>query len=87
MSLSSIRAGTVNVNTMINKIRLVVNLLDVERLNLLAKCETWFTSDVLSSFVDISGYEFFRKDVAGATRTHGVRMYNRKNIQAIMIDV
>ena len=87
MSPPSIRAGTVNVNKLINKIRLIVNLLDVERLDLLAICETWLTSDVPSSFVDISGYNFFRKDVAGATRKHGVGLYIRKNIQAIMIDV
>ena len=87
MSPPSIRAGTVNVNTLINKIRLIVNLLDVERLDLLAICETCLTSVVPTSFVHISGYNFFRKDVAGATRKHGVGLCIRKNNQPMMIDV
>ena len=49
MDLPSIRAGTGNVNKLINKIRLIVNLLDVERLDLLDICETWLTSEVPSS--------------------------------------
>ena len=72
MDLPSIRAGTVNANKVIIKIRLMVNLLDVERLDLLALFETWLTSEVPSSFVDISGHNFFRKDVAGTTTKHGV---------------
>ena len=71
----STRAGTVNVNKPIIKMGLVVNLLEVNILNLLAICETWLTSDVPSSFVDISGYHLFRIDVAGGTS------------QAIIIDV
>ena len=56
MDPPSIRARTVNVTKLINKIRLIVNLLDIEILDLLAICETWLTSEVPSSFVDISGY-------------------------------
>ena len=67
--------------------RLIVNLQDVERLDLLSICETWLTSDVPSSFVEVCGHNFFRKDVASATRKHGVGLYIRKNIQAIVIDV
>ena len=37
--------------------------------------------------MDISGYNCFREDVAGATRKHLVGLYIRKNIQAIIIDV
>ena len=80
-------AGTINVNKLINKTRLIVNLLDVERFDWLAICETWLTSEVPSSFVDIYGYNFFRKDVAGTTTKHVVEFYIRKNIQAIMNDV
>ena len=87
MSPPSIRAGTVNVNTLINKIRLIVNLLDVERLDLLAICETCLTSDVPTSFVDISGYNIFRKDVANTNTKHGVLLYIRDFVQALMIDI
>ena len=45
------------------------------------------SSEVPSSYEDISGYIFFRKDVGGATRKHGVRLYIMKNNQAIIIDV
>ena len=72
---------------MVNKIRFIVSLLDVERLDLLAICETWLTNEVPSSFVHISGYNFFPKDVAGTTTKHGVGLYIGKNIQAKMIDV
>ena len=82
-----IRAGTFKVNKLINKVRLIVQLLEVERLDLLTICETWLTIEVASSFVDISGYNFFPKDVAGATKKHGVESYIRRNIQAIMFDV
>ena len=64
-----------------------MNTLDVQRLDLLVICETWLTSEVPYSFVVISEYNFFRKDVAGATRKHGVGLYIRKKIQAIMIDL
>ena len=37
--------------------------------------------------MDVSGLKFFRIDVAGASRKHGVGLFIRKNIQAIMIDV
>ena len=81
------KAGTVNVNKLINKQRLIVNLLDVERLDLLAVCEKRLTSEVPSSFVDVYEENFFRKYVAGTTKKHGVELYIRKNIQAEMIDV
>ena len=80
MDLPSIRAGKVNVNKSINKFRLIVNLLDIERLGLQAICETWLTSDVPSSLVDISGYNFFYKDVAITSTKHSVGLYIRKNI-------
>ena len=78
----SIKVGTVSVNKLINEIRLSVILLDVERLDLLVICETWLTSEVPSSFVDISVYNFFCKDVAGTTTKHGVGLYIRKNNSA-----
>ena len=87
MSPPSIRTGTVNVNKLINKIRLIVNLLDVEILDSLAICQTWLTSDAPSTFVDVSRNNVFREDVAGATRKHDVGLYIRKSNQAIMIDV
>ena len=71
----SVRTGTVDVNNLVNKIRLIVNLINVQRLDLLAICETLLTSEVPCSYVDISGYNFFSKDVAGATRKHGVGLY------------
>ena len=74
----SIRAGTGNVNKLINKFSLIVNVLEIERLDLLAICETWLTSEVPSSFVDISGYNLFRKDVTGATTKCGIELYIRK---------
>ena len=87
MDPSSIRAGTVNVNNFINKIRPIVNFLGVQRLDLLAICKTWLTSKVSISFVDIYVYSFFRKDVAGVIRKHSVGSYFRNNIQTIRIDV
>ena len=84
----SVRAGTVNVNNLIDKTRLIVNLLDVQRLDLLAVCETWLTSEVPSSFVDTSEYSeynLFSKDIAYATRKHGIGSYIRKNMQAVTL--
>ena len=79
MDPHSIWAGTVNINKLINKIRLITSLLDVERLDLLVLCKTWLTSEVRSPFVDISGYNFFRKEVAGTTTKHVIGLYIRKN--------
>ena len=73
-------ASTVNVNILINKILLIVNLLDVQRLDFPVICATWLTSEVASSFVDISRKNLFGKDVAGATGKHGVGLYIRKDI-------
>ena len=78
---------TVNVNSFINNIKFNINSLEAQRLDILAICEMWLTNDVPNSYRDVSGYSFLRKDVAGTTTKHGVGLYIRKNIQAIMIDV
>ena len=83
----SMRTGTLNVNIFINKIRLIVNLPDVQRLDLLAICETRLTIEVPSSFEDTYEYNLFCKDVICAARKQGVGLYIRKNIQSKVIDV
>ena len=60
--------GTVNVNSLINKLTYVHNLIKCENLLALAICEIWLVASILSSYVELPGYKFFRGDVFGTIR-------------------
>ena len=79
--------GTVNVNSLMNKLTYVYNLIKGEKLLALAICETWLVERISSSYVELPGYKFFRKDVSGTIRKHGVGLYLDSSIQAVPVEV
>ena len=81
------RVGVVNVNSLINKVNFIYNLLSVKNFLILGICETWLVEEVSSSFVEIPRYKFFRRDVGGRVRKHGVGLYLREELDAVQVDV
>ena len=79
--------GTVNVNSLINKLTYVHNLIKCENLMALAICETWLVERISSSYVELPGYKFFRRDVSGTIRKHGVGLYLDSSIQVVPVEV
>ena len=74
-----------NVNSLINKLPFVINLLVEEDLSFLAICETWLIGEVPSSFVEIPGFSFLRRDVEGSVRKHGVGLYVKNNVEVVSV--
>ena len=64
--------GAVNLNSLSNKVNSVFNLVLNNNLYILGVCETWLVSSMSSCFVDLPGFLFFRGDVEGNVRKHGV---------------
>ena len=58
-----------------------------ESLCALGICETWLVESMPSSFVEIPGYSFFRQDVVGSVRKHGVGLYLRACDGAVAVEV
>ena len=81
------RVCTVNVNSLINKINSVHNLILDNNISVLGVCETWLVSSMSSSFVDLPGFCFFRGDVVGSIRKHGVGIYVDSRYKVRQIDV
>ena len=82
-----LRLGTVNVNSLINKVDFVAGLLDDFSVSVLSVCETWLVDSCSSSFVDISGFVLLRGDVSGAVRKHGTAIYVRSTLKPILVNV
>ena len=70
-----------NLNSLTNKINNVQNLLFSNNIDLLGISETWLTSDIGDSFVNIIDYEIVRSDNPGPVRKHGVAMYIKRVIK------
>ena len=70
-----------------NKVAYVSDLMCGSGLTALAVCETWLTSEISSSYVNLPGFRFFRGDVAGAVRKHGVGLYVKDSLNVVPIEV
>ena len=79
--------GTVNVNSIMNKLAYIDNFLRSSEISVLAVCETWLTSDTPSSYVELPGYNFFRGDTGSSSRIHGVGVYVNQAISVIQVDI
>ena len=66
---------TLNLNSLCNKLSSLNNLLRKYNISVASVCETWLVSTTPTSFVDIPGYQFYRGDVRGSIRKHGVGIY------------
>ena len=85
--MQSFHVGVVNLNSLINKINFVSNLLVEKDLYFLAICETWLIGDVSSSFVAVPGYTFLKKDVDSSVRKHGVGLYLKSGLEAVPVEI
>ena len=70
-----------------NKVAYVYDLVRDSKLTALAVCETWLTAEVSSSYVDLPGYRFYRRDVDGPVRKHGVGLYVADELHVIPCEV
>ena len=70
-----------NLNSLVNKVNLVFDLVSSLNIGLCCVCETWLNSDILDSVVSFQGYKFFRNDSLSNLRIHGVGLYVRDDIK------
>ena len=71
---------------MSNKVNLVQNFLISNNIDSLGISETWLTSEIEDSFINIPGYEIVRSDSPGLIRKHGVAMYVNNDIKFKIVD-
>ena len=86
-SFSIINFATVNINSLSNKLHSVYNFACVHNLRIFSITETWLIDECSTSFVDISGYEFHRRDVRGCVRKHGTGVSIAEGIKCLKIDI
>ena len=82
-----LKACTVNVNSIANKVNYINNLLLDEELDIVALSETWLTSSCSNSFIDIPGYSLCRGDVKGNIRKHGAALYISDKLNYVQVTV
>lgn len=70
-----------NLNSLMNKVNYLLDLVCNVNVGICCVCETWLNSDVLDSLVSLPGYKFFRNDSPTNKRIHGVGMYVHDNIK------
>ena len=87
MNVMGVNVGVVNVNSLRNKVTYVQDLISSVGLSALGVCETWLTGDTPSSYVDLVGFNLFRRDVVGSIRKHGVGLYVSKTLSAVSDEV
>ena len=87
MNFNLLKACTVNVNSVTNKVTHLKNMIDEEQLDIVSISETWLTSGCSGSFVDIPGFSLCRGDVAGTVRKHGAALYIRSSLSHMQITV
>ena len=87
MNFNILKACTINVNSISNKINYINNLIAEEKLHIIALSETWLTNNCNSSFVNIPGFSLCRGDVAGTIRKHGAAIYVKNSLKYIQIEV
>ena len=75
----------VNLNSLMNKVNNVHDLLNRFDVDLLGVSETWLTSDVPDSFVSIVGYDLVRSDNPSLIKKHGVVIYIRNEIKYLNV--
>ena len=79
--------GTANVNSIMNKLGYINDLLFSNNLSVLVICETWLTAACPSSYVSLPGFVFFRGDVLGSVKKHGVGIYVRESLTVVPVEV
>ncbi|MEL6803018.1 MAG: endonuclease/exonuclease/phosphatase family protein, partial [Bacteroidota bacterium] len=85
MDYKILKACTVNVNSISNKVTYLKNLIDSEQLDIISISESWLTGNCSSSFVDVPGFSLCRGDVAGTVRKHGAAIYIRDSLTHVQV--
>ena len=76
-----------NVNSLINKTRYINDFLLINDIDILAVTETWLTSSIPNSFVNIHNYDLVRTDTTGSVMKHGVCLYVKNGIHFVSVDI
>ena len=71
----------VNLNSLLNKTNHVFSLLCTSKVDLLSISESWLTSDIPDSFVNLPNYDLVRCDDPDGIRKHGVAIYIHNNLK------
>lgn len=74
-------------NSIINKLSMLSDLLVEHSLDLFGVAETWLLPDVPDSFVSISQYNIVRADTQCNTRKHGVCIYIKNSLNFVPLEV
>ena len=54
-----------NVNSLMNKLHYLYNMILISKLQVISITETWLINSIPSSFVALPGFELYRGDVGG----------------------
>ena len=71
----------VNVNSLVNKVSYIKNVISECCVDVLGISETWLNDEIYNSIVDVHGYDIIRSDSPSGRRKHGVCVYVRNNIK------
>ena len=74
-----------NLNSLMNKLHYVSNLVKYEGLHILSVTETLLTNACDSSFVQLPSFNFYRGDVVGNIRKHGAGLYVSSTIKHVEV--
>ena len=74
-------------NKLLNKLHYVFNLIRDFKLDVVSITETWLTKDCATSFVDLSGFNFYRGDTDSPVAKHGAGLYVSERFSAHKVEV
>ena len=83
MRYFTLKFGQVNVNSLMNKMYCLVDLVGACALDIVAVSETWLTASVPSSFVLLEGFDVVRGDTDSLVRKHGVCLFVRRGLHFV----
>ena len=87
IKFSKVNFGSVNVNSLVNKVNFVTHWIEQESLDVVSVSETWLISSVPSSFVAVAGFQVVRGDVEGEIRKHGTCLYISDRLAFVPVDL
>ena len=70
----------VNLNSIVNKINYVINLVETHAIDILGISESWLSSEIVSAGISIPGFNLIRNDSFSKSRIHGVCIYVKCHI-------
>ena len=74
-------------NSILNKMNFIFNLLNSWSVDVLSVCETWLVRSCSSSYVSVPGYRVFRGDVFGTIKKHGTAIFIKDSLCPVAVEV